>query len=122
MTVTPTDVRQWLFRYLQGHMSWFDSPDWEVPGDKTIPRLVKAFEQLADYVATLRDDDPRFVSLADALTDADWTVDKLDGYLHGYLTSAYVVSDEPGEAPDRFIDRYLHSAAQTVRVNARRRS
>jgi hypothetical protein len=52
MTVTPTDVRQWLFRYLQGHMSWFDSPDWEVPGDKTIPRLVKAFEQLADYVAT----------------------------------------------------------------------
>jgi hypothetical protein len=73
MTVTPTDVRQWLFRYLQGHMSWFDSPDWEVPGDKTIPRLVKAFEQLADYVATLRDDDPRFVSLADALNDADWT-------------------------------------------------
>jgi len=42
MTVTSADVRQWMYRYLQSHTSWFDSPDWKVDGDQHIPKLVGA--------------------------------------------------------------------------------
>jgi hypothetical protein len=110
-----------MYRYLQAHTGWFDSPAWKVEGDYHIPRLVGAFERLAEYVAAADDDDPRFVSLAAALNDAQWAPEDLDGYLYSHIVSTYGVAGTSHE-PDGFITGYVPIAVGIIRANAKRRS
>ena len=117
--VTSGKVRRWLYRYLQNYTSWMDTPDWKVEGDQHVPALVRAFERLAEYVAAADDDDPRFVSLAAALNDAQREPEELDGYLYLHIVSTYGIAETSPE-PGAFISDYVPVAVGIIRANAKR--
>ena len=118
--VTPGEVRQWMYRYLQRHTGWFDSPDWKVEGDQYIPQLVAAFERLAEHIATLDDEDPRLVSLADALNEANSEPEDLEG-TSTPTTPPLTASPGANPEPDDFISSYVPVAVGIIRVDHKRR-
>lgn len=79
-----------------------------------------AFQRLAEYVAAADDDDPRFVSLAAALNDAQRAPEDLDGYLYSHIISTYGIAGTSSE-PDVFISGYVPAAVGIIRANAKRR-
>jgi hypothetical protein len=105
-----------MYRYLQTRTGWFDSPAWKVEGGDFVPKLVTAFEQLADYAAKLKDDDARLVALADALNDAGWEPERLDDYLYHHIVGIYVRGDNASEALEEVLDDFVLAAAQIART------
>jgi hypothetical protein len=122
MAVTARDVRQWLYRYLQRRIGSFDTPDWRVEGDESIPKLVRALEGLADYVAELDEGDERMLALADALNEAGWLPERLDATMYPQITTSYGLSIAKHPPPDEFVRRYVPYAVGAIRAHARRES
>lgn len=76
-------------------------------------------EHLAEHVGALNDDDPRFVSLAEALSNAHWTPDRLGGFLYSQVVATYGLAGRVDQPPDEFITRYARIAVGIVRANRR---
>ena len=132
VTVTPGEVGDGCTAISKPIPGSFDSPAWKVEGDQHIPKLVSAFERLAEHVAALDDDEPRFASLAAALNEARRAPEDLDSYLYTHITTTYGIAGEL--APSRTTSSattspsllgsprqpspFLESASRTLRYGA----
>ena len=112
MKVTSGDVRRWLYRYMQSHVGWFASPEWKVAGGERMPRLTADLERLAEHVASVPDDDERFVKLAAALEDKGWPPQDLEwrGLIRSQVGNLRVGVDY-----DRWLTEYLEAEARIVK-------
>jgi hypothetical protein len=127
MSTTAGEVKRWMYRYLQDHAAWFDSPEWNLFGDEIAPQFTAAHQALADYVQALPDDDPRFIALANALNDETvrCTTDSLEIPLHVLLTSEFRLrlsprADSPKQLLTRFAEAYGRPSGRDANTDLRR--